>query len=88
MLIIILLWPCVMSLVLAYYLLQVVLSDALYGYEVKHVMKFAFNICQFCTAKPMEEKYRQVSIYAAYTFLKTVAQIKLHKLNTMFPFNL
>jgi len=34
----------------------------------------------------VEEKYRQVSFYAGYAFLKTVAQIILHKLNTIFPF--
>ena len=67
-------------------LLWVVLSDVLYGYELKRDTKFALNICQFCTAKPVEEKYRQVSFYGGYTFLKTVAQIRLHKLNTIFPF--
>jgi hypothetical protein len=34
----------------------------------------------------VEEKYRQVSFYAGYAFTKTVTQIKLHKLNTIFPF--
>jgi hypothetical protein len=65
-----------MSLVLADNLLQVVLSDVLYGYVLKRVMKFAFNICQFCTAKPVEEEYMQGSFYAGYAFLKTVAQIE------------
>jgi hypothetical protein len=45
----------IMSLVLLDNLFRVVLSDVLYGYELKHVMKFAFNIFQFCTAKPVEE---------------------------------
>ena len=83
---IILLWPCIVSPVPADYLLWVVLLDVLYGYELKCVLKFAFNISQFCTAKAVEGKYRQVSIYTGYTFLKTVAQIKLHKLKTIFPF--
>jgi len=34
----------------------------------------------------VEEKYKQVSFYAGYAFLKTVAQIKLHELNAIFPF--